>query len=105
MFDILINLPTVEMIISPQSKSIFSMTKVHKEIATNIVRVVENGTPDDAITGLIEKKTQELLRILKNFIQNDGEKLNRKMLNKQQLSFDLEEFYWNLAVVENIAES
>lgn len=116
LYDLYINLAAVEITIAHNVRSVFTMTKTHKDVAVSLVRAIESSPPasDKEIVSEISRKTYEILNVLYAFVgstvsSSEGmegsiEKVNKSQLKQKMTSATLLDFYWNLAIAEGIAE-
>ncbi|KAH9413011.1 Protein fam45a [Dermatophagoides pteronyssinus] len=113
LYDIYINLATIEITISHRAKEIFMMTKMHKDVAITFVRIAEKqDTTDQDVVDEISKKTNELLNTLysSSAMDDDYDDDNQKkiIIKKSKLkekfsSPNLQQFFFNLALAESIS--
>jgi len=114
LYDIYVNLAAVEITISHKVRDVFSMTKIHKEIAMALVRVAENeaSTSEDVIQE-ITKRTEELRNSLYLLVRDENtsesckltQRISKATLKQKLSSPNLESFYWHLALAEGIADT
>ncbi|OTF80051.1 hypothetical protein BLA29_000406 [Euroglyphus maynei] len=107
LYDVYINLATIEITISHRAKETFLMTKMHKDVAITFVRVAEkqssSTTGDQDVVDEISKKTNELLNSLHSCssLGDDNNVVIRKSRLKETFSSpNVEQFFFNLAIAE-----
>uniref|UniRef100_T1IIY2 UDENN domain-containing protein n=1 Tax=Strigamia maritima TaxID=126957 RepID=T1IIY2_STRMM len=101
LYDLYINLAAVEISIAPHAKETFIMSKTHKDIALNMVRLAEDKSlSDDDVIMDIANKTKDLINTLQSFATD--KQLTVEILREKNLAPALENFLFNLAVAENI---
>ncbi|XP_046910283.2 DENN domain-containing protein 10 [Dermatophagoides farinae] len=104
LYDVYINLATIEITISHRAKETFMMTKTHKDVAITFVRVAEKqSSTDQDVVDEISKKTNELLNNLyssSSLVDDDNSVIRKSRLKEKFSSPNVEQFFFNLAMAE-----
>ncbi|XP_047124796.1 DENN domain-containing protein 10 isoform X1 [Hydra vulgaris] len=107
LYDLFINVSDAEVVINPDSKEYFQMSKLHKDIATYLVQTSQDDDvgDDDIIKGLT-KKTKDIIDSLKNMDSenqtNPG--VSMDLLKSKNLSKAMQAFLFNLASAEGLVK-
>lgn len=103
LYDLFINVPEASVSVSPGSKDVFAMTKLHKDIAMRLMESVQDDSlSDQAVIKELSVKTRELINNLSTLVPK-GEKLSLDILHARKFTPATENFLFNLATVEGLA--
>nr|XP_054765818.1 DENN domain-containing protein 10-like [Lytechinus pictus] len=106
LYDLFVNLSTDEITVATHAKDMFTMSRIHKDIAQLMVRCAG----DDSMTNLqvikeISKKTGELLNNLKSLSENeDDPKITLERLKERKLPPATEGFLFGIAAAEGLVQ-
>jgi hypothetical protein len=104
LYDIFVNVPAGTITVNPASKDSFGMTKLHKDIAVNLIENVNNPEcSDQAVVKELSTKTKELINNLSKLAGEDG-KVTLEILHARKMTPATENFLFYLATVEGLTQ-
>ncbi|XP_014780385.1 DENN domain-containing protein 10 [Octopus bimaculoides] len=108
LYDLLVNLQTREISVSPGAKESLAMGKLHKDIAMFMVNCAEDtDCSEQQLIKKISEKTKELLTNLTSLSETDetGKSyITLELLRSRKMPKNTETFLYNLAVCEGLAK-
>ncbi|KAA0717852.1 Protein FAM45A [Triplophysa tibetana] len=104
LFDVFVNLPESEIIVSQNAKEAMAMGKFHKEIGHFILQAAEDADSTDAqVIKEISVKTQDILSYLMSLAdEEENSKLTLETLKQRHFPPATENFLFHLAAAEQL---
>jgi hypothetical protein len=105
-YDLLVDLESNQVLIPQHSKSVFTMTKFHKQTAAAFMEAAESDS-DQQMIKTIALKTKELIDNLKSLCvaneQTGALEVTQQMLGEVKMPAFMDAFLYNIAVSEGWA--
>ncbi|EDV19741.1 expressed hypothetical protein [Trichoplax adhaerens] len=103
LFDVLVNMPRREIYVASHAKENFVLSKIHKDIASQLVSLAQNDEcSNQDIVQELSSTIGDLISNLKSLASDQNGMLSPDCITSRNLTASKEKFLINLAVAEGL---